>query len=376
MTGIPALAGAAGLVLFAFGLLAALASFFQPATATSWTWVLGNLALGLALMIGAGFGSIETLRDRMRSGEARRVGKYGTSALLTAVLGVVVLGLLAFLSTRYTLRFDWTEQKVHTLSDQTRTVLEQLDTDVRITAFFNPLDAPPYRDLLDRYDYSSDRVSLTFADPNVRPDLVDELALDGSDLARGLMRIEAGGDSVDLTEFDEPSITNAIVKLTRGGGKKVVFLEGHNERSIEAGPQEDGRGFGRARSALENENYEVDTLLLAATGEVPEDADLVVVAGPTRPLLPEEHTALGRYLDRHPGNVSAQLIRAVLYQALRQPADARRALGAALELVVPPAYAHYLDARLVRLRDGHRLAAGRQHRLVGLQGGRVFNDLR
>jgi len=56
--------------------------------------------------------------------------------------------------------------------------------------------------------------------------------------------------------------------------------------------------------------------------------------------------ALGRYLDRHPGNVSAQLIRAVLYQALRQPADARRALGAALELVVPPAYAHYLDARL------------------------------
>ena len=297
MSGTSALLGALGLVLLGFGLLSAILVPFQPATNLSWSWVLGNLLLGAVFLAASVVSSIDTVRERMSSGEARRVGRHGTSALVTAALGLVALGLLAFLTTRYTHRFDWTEQQVHTLSDQTQKVLEGLEVDVSVTAFFNPQAAPPFRDLLDRYAYASERLSLEFADPNVRPDLVEDLALDGRDLARGLMRIAAGGDSVDLTQFDEVAITNAIVKLTRGGEKKVYFVEGHNERAIEGEAGGEGRGFARARGALENEAYAVEKLLLAATGEIPEDADVVVIAGPTRPLLDAEHAALGRYLE-------------------------------------------------------------------------------
>ena len=38
--------------------------------------------------------------------------------------------------------------------------------------------------------------------------------------------------------------------------------------------------------------------MLAQKGDVPEDADVVILAGPTRPLLPEEQAALERYLER------------------------------------------------------------------------------
>jgi ABC-type uncharacterized transport system involved in gliding motility auxiliary subunit len=38
--------------------------------------------------------------------------------------------------------------------------------------------------------------------------------------------------------------------------------------------------------------------VLATVGDVPDDADVVVIAGPTRPFLPEEHAALERYLER------------------------------------------------------------------------------
>jgi ABC-type uncharacterized transport system involved in gliding motility auxiliary subunit len=78
----------------------------------------------------------------------------------------------------------------------------------------------------------------------------------------------------------------------------VYFLEGHNERAIEGEAASDKNGYSRAAEALRNENYNVAKLLLAAKGDVPDDADVVIIAGPTRPLLQQERSALHRYLAR------------------------------------------------------------------------------
>jgi ABC-type uncharacterized transport system involved in gliding motility auxiliary subunit len=63
----------------------------------------------------------------------------------------------------------------------------------------------------------------------------------------------------------------------------------------EAGKEQ---GFQFARDALANENYTAEPLLLAAKGEVPEDADALIAAGPTRPFHPAEKEALKRYLAK------------------------------------------------------------------------------
>jgi ABC-type uncharacterized transport system involved in gliding motility auxiliary subunit len=103
---------------------------------------------------------------------------------------------------------------------------------------------------------------------------------------------------VQVKELTEEKLTNAIVKLTRREQKTVYFLIGHNERPVGGEGADGSEGFAFAKSSLENENYRVETLLLAAKGEVPEDADAVIVAGPTRPLYETEHGALDRYLER------------------------------------------------------------------------------
>jgi ABC-type uncharacterized transport system involved in gliding motility auxiliary subunit len=93
-----------------------------------------------------------------------------------------------------------------------------------------------------------------------------------------------------------------MVKLLGSTGKKVYFLIGHNERPIEASAGEGGGwalgpdSFGRAADSLVNETYAVEPLLLANREAVPEDASAVIVAGPTRPLLAAELTALERYV--------------------------------------------------------------------------------
>ena len=291
------LLGGLGAVALGFGLLTAILTAFQPTSDLAWVW--GNLVVGVLLLGSAVVMNFDSLRERVNSGEGRRAGKYGSSALLGTLLTIAIFGTLGWLSTQYNKRFDWTESKVHTLSSQTLGVLEGLEEPVHVTAFFNKLDAPPIRDLLQRYEYASDRFVLEFADPTERPDLVLKYEIAEEDLARGLGRIAIGEQSLSLSEFSEPVITNALVKLTRTGGKKVYFLEGHNERLIdpESNLGAGNEGFSRAADALRNETYEVETLLLASMEDVPEDADVLIAAGPTRPFFDEEHMALQRYLE-------------------------------------------------------------------------------
>ena len=302
MTGTAALLAGLGVVAIGFGILSALMALLSPFTDP--LWIFGNLVVGVSLLGAAVFMSLDSLRERVRSGGGRRAGKYGTSAIVGALLGIVILGLLGFLSTRYHTRFDVSEAGVHTLAPQTTELLESLEEDVQITAFFNESESPPIAGLLDRYASASERVKLRYVDPNSEPGLVDALGLTTEELATGVVRFTvSSGESTSLSEFSEPDITNALVKLVKSTGKKVYFLVGHNERGITPLPGEEGtfaagpESFGRAADALVNETYAVEPLLLASAEDVPADASAVIVAGPTRPLLEGELAALRRYVE-------------------------------------------------------------------------------
>jgi len=294
------LIGWLGGVAILFGLLSLLLQLFSgtPMLRSDLWWILGNFVVGAVLLAIALVSSLDSLRERMKSDEARRAGKYGTSALLGTALGIALLVMLAFLSTRYHARWDWTEAGSHSLSSQTLKLLEGLERDVEVTALFSAITAPPARELLDRYTYVSDRFKVTFADPQAQPGLVHGLGIAPERLEGGLIHLTIGEESVEITELSEDKLTNAILKLTRHEQKNVYFLIGHNERPVEGEGADGTEGFAFAKNALENENYQVHTLLLAAKGEVPEDGDVVILAGATRSLHETEHKALDRYLER------------------------------------------------------------------------------
>jgi gliding motility-associatede transport system auxiliary component len=293
-----ALLGWLGAVFLLFGLLSFVLQIFSGFAfqVLDMPWIVANVVIGAVLLVVAFLSNLETLRERLRSGGARRAGKYGTSAVLNAALLVALFTMLAFLSTRYHKRFDWTESRSHSLTDQTHKILDGLQQDVEVTAFYQPVAAAPARELLERYQYASPRFKVTFVDPQARPGLVKELGVDESKLGNGLLMVKLAGEKVEVDDLSESALTNALVKLTRHEKKKVYFLTGHNERPIEGEGAGKEDGFQFAKEALQNENYSVEPLLLATKGSVPEDADVVVIAGPTRPFLPTELDALQRYV--------------------------------------------------------------------------------
>ena len=87
MTGLPALLAALGGVGVLFALLSFMVVLFSGAGLSSdLGWIGGNLVVGVLLLVASAVLNFDALRERMSSGEAKRAGKYGTSAVLSTVL--------------------------------------------------------------------------------------------------------------------------------------------------------------------------------------------------------------------------------------------------------------------------------------------------
>jgi ABC-type uncharacterized transport system involved in gliding motility auxiliary subunit len=133
-------------------------------------------------------------------------------------------------------------------------------------------------------------VTFRVIDPDREPELVERHGIK----AYNTVRISYGEASNQVTQPTEENITNAIIKLTRSGQQVVCIIEGHGEPSID--DRESARGMAQAKAALENENYQVKKVLLASLERVPEDCNLIIVAGPSRPFVTQELPAIDAFL--------------------------------------------------------------------------------
>lgn len=212
----------------------------------------------------------------------------GTVAVL--LLGAVI-GLLGYLSHTYNQRLDWTATGRNSLTDASRTVLEGLDGPVRAIAFARPDEQlrASIRELLERYQAAYPALTLEFVNPDAEPARVREYAI----RADGTLVLERAGRREKVEQIDEPSVTNALLRLGRGGERKVAVLAGHGEREI-AG--EAPTALGNFAAALRDQGIGVRDLTLAPGETLPQDETLLVSV-PAVALQGGEADALRAYLD-------------------------------------------------------------------------------
>jgi ABC-type uncharacterized transport system involved in gliding motility auxiliary subunit len=111
--------------------------------------------------------------------------------------------------------------------------------------------------------------------------------------------VASGGRRERATAPTEPEVTNAILRILRQDRKKVYFTGGHQEKSID--DTNPSAGISTVAEKLRGSTYDTETLVIARSVQgdemkVPEDADVVVVAGPRSDFLSEEIAALDHYL--------------------------------------------------------------------------------
>ena len=232
--------------------------------------------------------------DRVRRFFTGRQARYGSNALIMTIafLGILIVGnVLAFQNPKQVL--DLTEDNVNTLSPELATALETLPEKVTATAFFSQSSNTQSTDqLLSNIKANSNG---KFDYQFINPDRDPQAALNAGITGDGKILLQMG-DRKEIVAFaSETEILKGVLRLLNPGSNVIYFLTGHGERDIE---QAGETSMTRAKATLESKNYTVKTLNLLAENQIPEDASLIVIAGPLQPVSEDEVALLKEYLSK------------------------------------------------------------------------------
>jgi ABC-type uncharacterized transport system involved in gliding motility auxiliary subunit len=222
---------------------------------------------------------------------SRRQARYGTLAATSVVVVLGILIAINYIGAKQNKRWDLTANKQFSLSDQSRNVLVKLDSPLQVLVFAKDEEFPRYQDKFKEYQYLSKQIAVEYIDPQKKPAVARQHQIDQF----GTIVFNYKGRTERVTSDTEQDITNGIIKVVTGQQKKIYFSQGHGERdhaSAEPG------GYNAIASALGRENYTLDKLVIAQQGFVPDDASVVIVAGPRTDFFPAEMDALKKYLDK------------------------------------------------------------------------------
>src|SRR5215211_1660478 len=232
--------------------------------------------------------------DRVRRLLTGRQARYGRKALIMSVafLGMLFVCNVLAVQNPVTLA-DLTEDNANTLSPELTAALKKLPEQVTATGFFSAQsDTQSAEELLNNIKSNSNgKFSYLFIDPDRDPQAAINAGITGD----GKILLQMGDHKEIVAFASETEIIKGMLRLLNPGNNVVYFLTGHGERDIE---QAGETSMTRAKSTLESKNYTVKTLNLLSENKIPDDASLIVIAGPTKPVSQEEVDLLKDYLDK------------------------------------------------------------------------------
>jgi ABC-type uncharacterized transport system involved in gliding motility auxiliary subunit len=222
---------------------------------------------------------------------AGRSARLGTISMASVLVVLAILAALNYISSREHKRWDLTATSQFTLSPQSIKVLQGLAAPLKMTVFAKEDGFGSYRDRLSEYEYASKKVSVEYVDPDKKPALARQKQIQ----SYGTVVVEYKDQIERVVGTTEQDLTNAVIKVVTGKERKVYFTQGHGEKDT-AGSER--TGYGEIAKQLARDNYKVERLPLAQQGSVPDDASVVVVAGPKVDLLPGEIDALRTFVAK------------------------------------------------------------------------------
>jgi len=244
-----------------------------------------------------------------------RTLKYGTNSIILIAVVVAIAVIINLLVGMISVRIDLTPNKLFSISDETVKILNELDKDVVIYGLFDEakIKDSAYSDvveILSHYD-KHPRIKVEYVDPERNPGFINELDPENlKDISNNDFVVKCGDKMKVLSYYDlfstqfnqytwnqditgikaEQGFTGAIRYVSADVTPVVYFMAGHGERDVD-------REYTVVKEYLEKNNYEVKLLNLFTMDSVPEDAEMVIVASPTKDLSSEEAYKFKKYLD-------------------------------------------------------------------------------
>lgn len=236
-----------------------------------------------------------------------RSGAYASVLAVIVLVLVILLNLVVnAIPTKFT-QFDISTGKMFTLSDTTKTMLHDLNTDV--TAYYlaetGSEDSNITR-ILDRYAGESSHFSWQQRDPALYPTFAQQY--DAQDASASSVILVCGDnhtvvDYYDMYDADysnyyydgsytmsfsaESALSSGIAKVTRESSYVLYQMTGHGETALETD----------FTDTLDNSGVSVQDLNLISAGSIPKDASAVIINAPQTDYSELDADALRGYLE-------------------------------------------------------------------------------
>lgn len=231
--------------------------------------------------------------ERARNFFLGRQLHYGSNSIimLLAFLGILLfINMMVYQYSSTSTPWDWTEDKKNSLAPETLDMLKALPAPVTVRAYFLNGADETVQTLLDNFKQNSNgKLTYEVINPNYDPIKAqnDGVTSDGTIIA--IM-----GDRKEIVTYTaEQELDAAILKLINPKQLSLYFLTGHGERD-----SQDAGDFAGMKTVLKNKNYTTQLLNLSNQRAVPEDASVVIIAGPQVPLTADETAVLETYLGK------------------------------------------------------------------------------
>jgi ABC-type uncharacterized transport system involved in gliding motility auxiliary subunit len=212
------------------------------------------------------------------------------------VLLVALASLIAFFAREYRAEYDLTQNARNTLSQQTRDVLAKFNGPLKVTVYATRQDArgdarKQVQDFLAPYQRAKPDLAVTVVDPREEPKLAQAAGI----RVNGESVVEYNQKSEHLTEYNEQSFINAVMRLARSSERLVMALDGHGERRLNGAANHDLGEFGKQLAA---KGFKTNSLNLAVAQDVPANASMLLIATPQVDLQPAEVQKIKQYVQK------------------------------------------------------------------------------
>ncbi len=219
-----------------------------------------------------------------------RQAKSGSYMVTYTLVFVAILTAVNYLGVRYNKTYDATENKLYSLSGQTTKILDGLEEDLKIYYFDQAPSFERVRGSLVQYENASSRVSVSYIDPDSKPELTREMNVS----TYGTLFVEYAGNREKANSASEEDITNTIIRVIKGQEKTACFMSGHGEAELEDAER---NGFAGAKTETEGANFKTQAVSLLENPLVPRECTVLVAAGPANDYLEPEIDILKKYVE-------------------------------------------------------------------------------
>jgi hypothetical protein len=243
---------------------------------------------------------------RAENVEGRRV-LFAETAGLTLAMAATYGALFTYAASELALKADFSYFRTSRPSESTKAIVRGLEDPVKVNIFFPRINDVGHEvaSYLKELTRAGNKFTFEIHDRLLEPNLAKDwkVTQDGVlVVARGPTEetlsfgTDMEGARAKLKSLDT-DFQKVLIKVSRET-RTIYFTTGHGELN-ESTDASEGRTATGAKKLLESQNYTVKDLGLAqGLGiEIPKDATIVAVLGPTRPFLPGEVASLKKFAE-------------------------------------------------------------------------------